>query len=309
MLLDQPGHQSLVIRAQVVPLQEFLCFHGTQFRVAATTALGNVMEKTCQVKQLGLGNGLEDTAAQRKLVGMFFDREATQIAYHKQGVFIHGIGVKQVVLHLSYHLAILRQITRQYPVAAHPGQLRDERIGCLEQIHEQFVVHRIGAEGFVDQIQVQMPGFLRPAERVEAIGVARHLIPHPSLGSVTMQTGGIIRISTLGGGTDVDLIAAPGGPSRPTVSATFGDLYGNDEVEVRTGQNKLDVWQMELARGVARLYRELVGGFVLDERDQRELADVEALGLHARAVDTIMRDTRTTMRLAEAVLELAAELR
>ena len=63
------------------------------------------------------------------------------------------------------------------------------------------------------------------------------------------------------------------------------------------------------ARGVARLYRELVGGFVLDERDRRELADIEALGLRARAVDTIMRDTRTTMRLAEAVLELAAELR
>ena len=63
------------------------------------------------------------------------------------------------------------------------------------------------------------------------------------------------------------------------------------------------------ARGVARLYRELVGGFVLDERDRREVADVEALGLRARAVDTIMRDTRTTMRLAEAVLELAAELR
>jgi LPPG:FO 2-phospho-L-lactate transferase len=63
------------------------------------------------------------------------------------------------------------------------------------------------------------------------------------------------------------------------------------------------------ARGVARLYRKWVGGFVLDARDRRELADVEALGLRARAVDTIMRDTETTKRLAQAVLELADALR
>jgi LPPG:FO 2-phospho-L-lactate transferase len=63
------------------------------------------------------------------------------------------------------------------------------------------------------------------------------------------------------------------------------------------------------ARGVAQLYREVVDGFVLDERDRAEQADVESLGLRAVAVDTIMRDTDSAARLAQAVLELAAALR
>ena len=44
------------------------------------------------------------------------------------------------------------------------------------------------------------------------------------------------------------------------------------------------------ARGVARLYRDVAHGLVLDERDAGELADVEALGLRAVAVDTLMRN-------------------
>jgi LPPG:FO 2-phospho-L-lactate transferase len=63
------------------------------------------------------------------------------------------------------------------------------------------------------------------------------------------------------------------------------------------------------ARGVARLYCDFADGFVLDERDAGERADVEALGLHARVVDTIMRDAAAAARLAEAALELAAALR
>ena len=63
------------------------------------------------------------------------------------------------------------------------------------------------------------------------------------------------------------------------------------------------------ARGVARLYRDLAGGFVLDLRDEEQVADVEALGLRARAVDTIMRDAAAAESLARAALDLADALR
>jgi LPPG:FO 2-phospho-L-lactate transferase len=63
------------------------------------------------------------------------------------------------------------------------------------------------------------------------------------------------------------------------------------------------------ARGVARLYREVARGFVLDSRDAGELRDVEQLGLRARAVDTIMRDAAASESLARATLELADALR
>ena len=59
------------------------------------------------------------------------------------------------------------------------------------------------------------------------------------------------------------------------------------------------------ARGVARLYQGLIDGYVLDERDRAEARDVEALGITARVVDTIMRDAKAAARLAEATLALA----
>jgi len=63
------------------------------------------------------------------------------------------------------------------------------------------------------------------------------------------------------------------------------------------------------ARGVARLYGDLARGFVLDSRDEQQLGDVEAQGLRALAVDTIMRDAAAAEALADAALGLADALR
>lgn len=62
------------------------------------------------------------------------------------------------------------------------------------------------------------------------------------------------------------------------------------------------------ARGVAGLYRDLVGGFLIDRRDAEQAADVESLGLRCRVVETLMRDPGTAARLAAHALELAASL-
>ena len=63
------------------------------------------------------------------------------------------------------------------------------------------------------------------------------------------------------------------------------------------------------ARGVARLFRELIDGFVLDTRDREEASDVAALGLRCIAVDTLMRNGDVAERLARDALELADSLR
>jgi LPPG:FO 2-phospho-L-lactate transferase len=63
------------------------------------------------------------------------------------------------------------------------------------------------------------------------------------------------------------------------------------------------------ARGVARLYADWCHGFVLDQRDAQQLRDVEALGLAARAVDTLMRDVAVSEALARTCLALAEEVR
>ncbi len=62
------------------------------------------------------------------------------------------------------------------------------------------------------------------------------------------------------------------------------------------------------ARGVAALYADWCRGFVLDQRDAEQLADVERLGLRARAVDTLMRDVSVAESLARTCLALASEI-
>jgi len=63
------------------------------------------------------------------------------------------------------------------------------------------------------------------------------------------------------------------------------------------------------ALGVARLYRDWVDGFLLDERDEALADEVAALGFAVRVTDTIMRDAAASERLVATALELANALR
>ncbi|MBW1843274.1 MAG: 2-phospho-L-lactate transferase [Deltaproteobacteria bacterium] len=63
------------------------------------------------------------------------------------------------------------------------------------------------------------------------------------------------------------------------------------------------------ARGVAEIYRGLIDALILDERDADLAADIEAMGIRTRVLDTIMGDVATAQQLAEAALSLAVSLR
>jgi len=54
--------------------------------------------------------------------------------------------------------------------------------------------------------------------------------------------------------------------------------------------------------GVARLYRDIAGVFVLDDTDRRYAGEIEKLGMRAVPTDTIMTTPERSARLAEVVL-------
>lgn len=62
------------------------------------------------------------------------------------------------------------------------------------------------------------------------------------------------------------------------------------------------------ARGVAGMLRGLAQGFLLDTRDAQQIGDVEALGLRARAIDTLMRNVEIAAGVARAALDLSRSL-
>lgn len=58
------------------------------------------------------------------------------------------------------------------------------------------------------------------------------------------------------------------------------------------------------ATGVARLYADFCKTFVLDRRDEDEVPAIEALGVRAVALDTIMSDAERSARLAAEIVQL-----
>jgi LPPG:FO 2-phospho-L-lactate transferase len=60
------------------------------------------------------------------------------------------------------------------------------------------------------------------------------------------------------------------------------------------------------ATGVARIYRGLVEGMVVDGADEAERSEIEALGMRVLVTDAIMRDAPDRARLAREVLEFGS---
>jgi len=56
------------------------------------------------------------------------------------------------------------------------------------------------------------------------------------------------------------------------------------------------------ALGVARIYADVAGAFVIDEADRALEPTIEQLGLRVTVVPTIMRDAATRAALARAVI-------
>jgi LPPG:FO 2-phospho-L-lactate transferase len=54
--------------------------------------------------------------------------------------------------------------------------------------------------------------------------------------------------------------------------------------------------------GVARIYKGLIEGMVVDRMDEGERSEIEALGMRVLATDAIMRDASHRARLAREVL-------
>jgi LPPG:FO 2-phospho-L-lactate transferase len=62
------------------------------------------------------------------------------------------------------------------------------------------------------------------------------------------------------------------------------------------------------AWGVARFYKGLIDGFVLDRQDAALAAQIEALGMKVHVADTMMRDDNDKRRLAAMTLEFMGEI-
>jgi LPPG:FO 2-phospho-L-lactate transferase len=187
--------------------------------------------------------------------------------------------------------------TRILPMSEDPCPTFVELSGARRLHFEEYLV-RDGAPSDVEAVDLAAARRARPAPGVcEVLRAARTLLVCPS--NPVVSIGPILAVPGVR-----EAIAASGAPV-----VAVSPIVGGAPVKGPADHLLRAIGAEVSARGVAGLYRDLARGFVLDSRDAEQARDVEALGLRARAVDTIMRDAAAAESVARAALELADALR
>jgi len=79
-------------------------------------------------------------------MGKFAHREPADVAHDLKDVLVHGVDVKQVVLHLADDLAKIGQVAAQDVELVHAPEFMHDAALALQQLEESGPVHRIGTE-------------------------------------------------------------------------------------------------------------------------------------------------------------------
>jgi len=171
-------------------------------------------------------------------------------------------------------------------------------LGAGRRVHFEEYMVRDGAPSDVEAVDLSAASRARPGPGViEALRGAGTIVVCPS--NPVVSIGPILAVQGVR-----EAIAASDAPV-----VAISPIVGGAPVKGPADALLRGVGAEVSARGVARLYADLVDGYVLDERDRAEVGDVEALGLRTMAVDTLMRDPDVAAALARAVLDLADTLR
>ena len=166
------------------------------------------------------------------------------------------------------------------------------------RVHFEEYLVRDGAPDDVDAVDLSAARAARPAPGVvEAIASAQAILVCPS--NPIVSIGPILAVRGVR-----EALARSGAPVV-AISPIIGGLPVKGPADRLLRGTGAEV----SARGVAKLYAGWCHGFVLDQRDAEQTRAIEALGLGARAVDTLMRDVQVSEALARTCLALAEEVR
>ncbi|MGH0038075.1 MAG: 2-phospho-L-lactate transferase [Myxococcota bacterium] len=201
-----------------------------------------------------------------------------------------GAGLAEVADELRRAYAVPIRIL---PMSEDPCPTLIELSGGTKVHFEEYLA-RDGAPDDVQGVDLSAAAAARPAPGVvEAIEGARVIVVCPS--NPVVSIGPILAVPGLR--EAIERSAAP--------VVAISPIVGGAPVKGPAAQLLRGTGREVSALGVARLYAGLADAFVLDRRDAELLPAVEALGLRAVAVDSLMVDAEASERLARAALALA----
>jgi len=219
-----------------------------------------------------------------------------------------GLGDRDLATHL-YRTERMRQglslsritaeIADAFAVKSRILPMSDDRVRTFVKLRgrsaipfqEYFVRGR--ARGVVEKIELRGIANARPTPAVlDAISKSAAVILAPSNPFVSL--GPILQLT---GVRD----ALRKAKSRFVVAA-ISPIVGGKTIKGPADKMLRGLGMEVSPLGVARLYRDIVGLFVLDNADERYVESIERLGMRAIATDTIMSTPERAATLAEVVL-------
>ena len=203
----------------------------------------------------------------------------------------HGIPLSRITAEIADAFAVKSRII----------PMTDDRVRTFVKLRgrraipfqEYFVRGR--ARGTVEKIELRGIGIARPnpavlrAIRNSAAVILAPSNPFVSLGPILKLTG----------------VRAALRRVKPRVAA-ISPIVGGKTIKGPADKMLRSLGMEVSPLGVARLYRDIAGLFVLDNADRRYLESIERLGMRALATDTIMATPERAAALAEVVLRALA---
>ena len=193
-------------------------------------------------------------------------------------------------LRQSYRVAL-----RILPMSNDACPTRVELSGGRTVHFEEYMV-RDGAPSDVEAVDLSAARNARPAPGVlEAIAEARTIVVCPS--NPVVSIGPILSVPGVREAIE----------SSPARVVGVSPIVGGAPVKGPAAQLLRGVGAEVSARGVAELYAPWLDGFVIDQQDRAQVAEIEARGIACQAVDSMMVNPTVAASLAGAVLELAEQ--
>ncbi len=205
-----------------------------------------------------------------------------------------GIGLTKISESLSDSLGVA---TRILPMSESPcPTLVDLMDGST--LHFEDYMIREGAPDSVESIDLSAAQRATPGPGVlEAISQASAILFSPS--NPVVSIGPILAVPGIREAIQ----------QNPSPCVAISPIVGGAPIKGPASQLLRGVGIEVSALGVARHYRELIDGYVLDDRDAVLEKELMELGLATRVTDSIMVDPEAAGRLAAVALELVEALR
>jgi LPPG:FO 2-phospho-L-lactate transferase len=203
-----------------------------------------------------------------------------------------GTGLARISDELRRSLGLA---TRLLPMSEDPCPTLVELSDGRSLHFEEYLI-REGSPDDVKRVDLSAACASRPAPGVlEAIEQARVIVICPS--NPVVSIGPILAVPGVREAVE----------RSPAPVVAISPIVGGAPIKGPADRLLRGIGREVSALGVAELYRGLADAFVLDTVDTALAPEIEALGMRARAIDTIMKTPAIAAGVARTALELAAE--